>query len=165
MLEGPEHRIVLANPSYLNLIGHRDIIGKTIAEALPDAVEQGYLNLLDDVTKGGEAFASRGARYEAQVISGGPTVEHFVDFVFQPITDADGSVTGIFVEGSDVTERVRAEKQRAELTRELSHRMKNTLAMVQAIVSQKPASRDVDRGRGESSPPIESRRSGARRTC
>jgi PAS domain S-box-containing protein len=32
--------------------------------------------------------------------------ERYVDFVFQPVRGSDGAVTGIFVEGHDVTERV-----------------------------------------------------------
>ena len=38
----------------------------------------------------------------------GPAEEIFVDFVYQPTIGADGAVSGIFVEGSDVTPRVRA---------------------------------------------------------
>ncbi|HEX8302783.1 PAS domain S-box protein [Sphingomonas sp.] len=110
LLEGPEHRFVMANPAYLQLIDHRDVIGKTVAEALPDAVEQGYLALLDQVYASGEAFASTGARYDAQPIPGGPVTERFVDFVFQPITGAGGNVTGIFVDGVDVTERIKAQE-------------------------------------------------------
>jgi PAS domain S-box-containing protein len=35
MLHGPEHRIVLTNPPYMRLIGHREVLGRTVAEALP----------------------------------------------------------------------------------------------------------------------------------
>ena len=49
MLRGPEHRFEFAQPAYHRLVGHRQAIGKTVAEALPDAVEQGYLALLDKV--------------------------------------------------------------------------------------------------------------------
>ena len=40
LLRGPEHRFDLANPSYLRLIGDREVVGRTLAEALPDAVAQ-----------------------------------------------------------------------------------------------------------------------------
>lgn len=109
LLEGPEHRVVLTNTRYMQLIGHRPILGKTVAEALPDAVKQGYLQLLDDVFRSGHPFCSLGAKYAVQPIVGGPVTESFVDFIFQPVTNLAGKVTGIFVEGSDVTERVRAE--------------------------------------------------------
>lgn len=45
---------------------------------------------------------------------GGPVSDHHLDFVYQPIKDADGRVTGIFVQGADVTERVQAEALRRE---------------------------------------------------
>jgi two-component system CheB/CheR fusion protein len=39
----------------------------------------------------------------------GTVEERFLDFVYQPIRDRSGEVTGIFVEGADVTLRVEAE--------------------------------------------------------
>ena len=123
ILNGPEHRIEFANPGYLQLIGHREIIGKTIAEALPDAVDQGYLKILDDVYGSGKSFSATGAKYAMQVEPNSPIVERYVDFVFQPIRDSDKQTRGIFVEGIDVTERVIAEARRnglAKLTDEIS---------------------------------------------
>ncbi|HEY8381282.1 MAG TPA: PAS domain-containing protein [Microvirga sp.] len=109
MLRGPEHRIEFTNPAYQRLIGHRDVLGKTVAEALPDAAAQGYVDLLDRVYRTGEALTSTGAAYAVQAMPGGPVDQRFVDFVYQPVRDPEGAVEGIFVEGSDVTDRVRAE--------------------------------------------------------
>lgn len=111
MLRGPEHRIEMANPTYLRLIGYRAVLGKTVAKALPEAVEQGYLKLLDEVYRSGKAFSAESAKYVMQAIPGGPVVELFVDFVYQPIKDSAGHVTGIFVEGTDVTERAHTEER------------------------------------------------------
>ena len=109
LLSGPEHRFELANQAYLSLTGHRDILGRPVAEALPEAAGQGYLDLLDGVFQSGDAFSSRAARFVVQAVPGGPKDERFVDFIYQPVRDEAGEVTGIFVEGSDVTDRVRAE--------------------------------------------------------
>lgn len=109
LLQGPEHRFELVNPTYMQLIGHRDVIGRTVAEALPDAERQGYTDLLDQVYSTGQAFSSRSARYAVQAEPGGPVRERDVDFVFQPIRDEAGAVTGIFVEGMDVTDKRLAE--------------------------------------------------------
>ena len=49
-----------------------------------------------------------GARYAVKGTSGARELR-YVDFVFQPITDGVGQVTGIFVHGSDVTERMHDE--------------------------------------------------------
>ncbi len=110
MLEGPQHRIELANPSYLRLVGARDILGRSVADAMPDAAAQGYVALLDRVYASGEAFSAHSARYAMQVTPGGPVSQHYVDFVFQPIRDRTGQVSGIFVEGVDVTSRVSSEQ-------------------------------------------------------
>ena len=86
---------------------------------------------------------------------GGPTVERFVDFVYQPIKDQLGGVTGIFVVGADVTDRARsdaalrdsesrlretAEKLRAagaakdEFLATLAHELRNPLAPMRNAV-------------------------------
>ena len=60
----------------------------------------------------------------------------YLDFIYQPIADERGVVTGIFVEGYDVTDRVKADQQRVLLINELNHRVKNTLATVQSLAMQ-----------------------------
>lgn len=115
MLRGSAHLIELANPNYLQLVGHRDVIGKTVAQALPDAVEQGYLQWLDEVYASGQAHTARSARYATQTEPGGPIRTRYLDFVFQPLRNEAGQVDGIFVEGIDVTDRVQAELKRDSL--------------------------------------------------
>jgi PAS domain S-box-containing protein len=114
ILRGPEHRIERMNPGYARLVGHRDVLGKTVAEALPEAKGQGFIDLLDKVFSSGEAIAGTGARYTMQLEPGGPVTERFVDFVYQPLKDADGSVASIFVEGVDVTSRETAASAKRE---------------------------------------------------
>ncbi|PZP47878.1 MAG: hybrid sensor histidine kinase/response regulator [Azospirillum brasilense] len=114
LLRGPEHRFELANGSYLKLIGHREVLGKPIAEALPDAAAQGYLALLDHVFRTGETYFASGASYAVQAEPGAATDQRYLDFVYQPIRDRQGKVTGIFVEGTDVTDRKAGEAALAE---------------------------------------------------
>ena len=109
VLRGPEHRFELANPAYLRLVGNRPVIGLTVAEALPDAVPQGYLDLLDTVYRNGEAFTATASKLILRAGANGPETERYLDFVYQPIFGDSGSVTGIFVEGVDVTDRALAE--------------------------------------------------------
>ncbi|HEX6866104.1 MAG TPA: HWE histidine kinase domain-containing protein, partial [Caulobacteraceae bacterium] len=118
------------------LIGHRDVLGKPMREALPEVEEQGFVELLDHVYSSGEAFVGSGVSVRLQRSPDEEPEERFVDFVYQPIRDAAGNVSGIFVEGSDVTDRIRAQRQQRLLLDELNHRVKNTLANVQAIAAQ-----------------------------
>jgi PAS domain S-box-containing protein len=109
MLSGPEHRFTLTNPAYQQLIGYRDVLGKTVADALPEAAAQGYVEHLDRAFQTGEALSFTSAPFAMQAAPDGPLNERLVDFVYQPVRDAEGTVTGLFVEGYDVTERVHAE--------------------------------------------------------
>jgi len=105
LLTGPEHVFAYVNPAYRSLIGERDeVLGRRVVDALPDAVRQGYLGLLDEVYRSGQAFSADGAQYVVQATPGGASAERYVDFVFQPINDGHDTM-GIFVQGVDVTAR------------------------------------------------------------
>jgi len=105
LLQGPEHRFLLTNPAYQQLIGHRDVIGLTVREAVPEVEGQGFFNLLDRVFATGEAFVGRDVEIVLQRSAGGPAETRYLDFVYQPIKDEAGTVTSIFVEGTDITDR------------------------------------------------------------
>jgi PAS domain S-box-containing protein len=110
LLDGPEHRFEIVNPMYLQLVGERELLGRTVAQALPETVEQGFVALLDGVYASGEAYSAHGIRYLKPATPDGPPRQYWLDFVYQPIKDRSGRVTGIFVLGSDVSERARADE-------------------------------------------------------
>ncbi len=110
MLRGPEHVFEMTNPAYLRVVGERDVIGKPVREALPEVERQGFIDILDRVYRSGTAFVGTGIRVGLQRIQGEAEEERLLDFVFQPVTDANGNVAGTFVEGYDVTERAEAEQ-------------------------------------------------------
>ncbi|ASK96389.1 PAS domain-containing protein [Xanthomonas campestris pv. merremiae] len=109
-LSGPQHRVEFANPCYSRLIGHRDVIGRPLAEALPDAVEQGHVRRLDEVYQSGRAFSANALPYIVQAVPGGPAERRLLDLVYQPIAGADGTISGIFVQGLDITDRISLER-------------------------------------------------------
>ncbi len=133
VLQGAEHRIDLANPRYLELVGHRPVLGRTVAEALPEIVAQGYLDLLDNVFRTGTAFAAIGSKYMVQTMPSGPVDERYLDFVYQPITNSEGEVTGIFVQGVDVTDRKMAEARLHDVNASLEQRVAERTAELQNI--------------------------------
>jgi PAS domain S-box-containing protein len=130
LLEGPNHRFEITNASYMRLIGGREVIGKTVAEALPEAAAQGYIDKLDEVFASGNAFSSAGSRYAMEVVPGGAIDERYIDFIYQPVRDTVGSVTGIFVEGVDVTERKLAEAALKHLNETLEQRIEERTAQL-----------------------------------
>lgn len=59
-----------------------------------------------------------------------------VELSLAPIRDESGTVATISVTGRNVTERKEAEQRQRLLINELNHRVKNTLAIVQALAQQ-----------------------------
>lgn len=104
----PSHVFEFANNAYLRLVGQRDLIGKSVAEALPEVAAQGFIDLLDTVYQSGKPYVGSGVSVKLLRTPNSPMEERFVNFVFQPIRDHRGQVSGIFVEGNDVTEQVTA---------------------------------------------------------
>jgi PAS domain S-box-containing protein len=109
LLRGPTHVIEFANDAYAHLVGDREIVGKTVLEALPEVSLQGFTELLDGVYRSGERYIGAGAAVKLQRRAGEPPEERIVDFIYEPMRDASGAVDGIFVLVTDVTDRARAE--------------------------------------------------------
>ncbi len=105
VLRGPQHIFEFANNTYLRLVGNRQILGKSLREALPETEEQGFPKLLDQVFATGNAFFAQDVPLSLQLSPGSSLTKLFVDFVYQPIFEPDGTISGIFVAGSDVTEQ------------------------------------------------------------
>jgi signal transduction histidine kinase len=136
LLRGPNHVFELANPGFVKLTGNRPLVGFKLVEALPETAEQGFVKILDETYASGVPYNATGAEYLVPVESGAPE-KHFVDFVYQPIRDADGTVTGIFVEGADVTQRALADaalreanQRKDEFLAMLAHELRNPLAPI-----------------------------------
>ncbi|MFL6844924.1 MAG: PAS domain-containing protein [Allosphingosinicella sp.] len=109
VVRGPNHVYEMVNASYQKLVGDRELIGRPVREAVPEVEGQGLVELLDKVYASGEAFSGRAVPIELDRRPGGPLEQRLLDFVFQPILDAEGKVSGIFADGYDVTERYVAE--------------------------------------------------------
>jgi len=110
VLRGPDFVFEMINPLYQELVGQRDLIGKSVREALPEAEGQGFVALLDEVYRSNKSFVGRRTPIQLARTASQPLEERFLDFVYQPRREADGTISGIIVLGVDVTESKRAEK-------------------------------------------------------
>ncbi len=109
LLRGPDQVFDLVNEAYLQLVGHRDLLGRTVRQAFPDIEGQGFHELLDGVYRSGTAYRGYAMPLVLQRTRGAAGEQAFIDFIYQAVRDPAGEVIGIFVEGADVTDRVRAE--------------------------------------------------------
>ncbi|HEX6533885.1 MAG TPA: ATP-binding protein [Gemmatimonadaceae bacterium] len=101
----------LVNEAYARLVGHRPLVGRRVFDALPDVRGQGFEELLDRVVVTGEPFIGREVRITLERTPGAPPDELFLDFVYYPLVEADGSCSGVITHGVDVTEHVRARRE------------------------------------------------------
>src|SRR5262249_25077322 len=110
VLTGPSHVFERVNDRYYQLLGERDLIGKPAREALPEVEGQGFFELLDRVYRTGEPFVGTGKRVMLRRDPRGPLEARYVDFVYLPLRDANGAVSGIVSHGVDLTDRKRGEE-------------------------------------------------------
>ena len=67
VMRGPNHVLEFANPAYMRLTGGRPVVGRPVVEVLPEMVEQGYLELLDQAYATGDAHLAIAAPYSYQI--------------------------------------------------------------------------------------------------
>lgn len=123
LLSGPDHRFVFANRAYLKMAGRgrNEIVGQFVKDALPELVDQGFLDLLNRVYQTGEVFAA--SAREVSLMRAGKKQTIYVDFTYFPMRNLAGEIEGILFQGIDVTDHVLAlcelEKRVSERTRRL----------------------------------------------
>ena len=127
VLRGETHVFDIANAAYIELVGGRgDIIGKTVADALPEVVEQGFVALLDEVYRTGIPYL--GSDVAVELLRNGERQTRIIDFIYQPTRDLAGNVTGVFVQAADDTERKHFYQQIQALNATLEQRVQDELA-------------------------------------
>ncbi|MDH4441210.1 MAG: PAS domain-containing protein [Rhizobium sp.] len=107
ILDGPSHVFKLANSAYQTLVQRTDLIGKSVAEALPGIEQQGFTDLLDQVFRTAQPHIGKAVPVQF-IRPDGSIQENQVDFIFQPVIDAEGQTFGIFVQATDVSEAATA---------------------------------------------------------
>lgn len=142
---GPEHRFDFINEAFATLVGRRNFIGKSVYDVLPELEDQGFFELLDKVYTTGERVISSGAPISLRRLPNGGLDSRFVDFVYEPVRNKDGTITGIFVEGYDVTtayrsqEALRTSERRYMALTQVLREMNDTL---EQRVAERTAERD-----------------------
>jgi signal transduction histidine kinase len=137
VLKGPEFVFALTNRAYRQLIGAREILGKPLLVALPELEGQSFPLLLRQVYESGEPYGGHSMPLRLRQRAHAPLQDVFVDFVYQPLKDAAGCVTGILVQGNDVTERKlmedalrESDRRKDEFLAMLAHELRNPLAPI-----------------------------------
>lgn len=131
-LEGPDHRFTFVNQAYIELIGKHNYLNRPVKEVLPRVVEQGFIKLLDMVYSTGKAY--HGEEVPIVLEKNGKREKYYLNFIYQPITDENEMIYGIFVQANDITKQVELRKDKEVLLQELHHRVGNNLAIIMGII-------------------------------
>jgi signal transduction histidine kinase len=111
LLRAPEHRFEYVNPAYQALFPGRPLVGLTMAEAVPEIHDQGYLTLLDQVFQTGDTYFGAELPFASSPGGSEPPRIRYYNFTYQAYREA-GQVAGISIFAFDVTEQVLARQQR-----------------------------------------------------
>ena len=127
VVRGDDHIFEYVNSAYYQLVGHRELVGKPVFEALPEVRGQGFETILKNVVETGRPFIGREVPVKVQRTKRSEPEDRFIDVAYYPITEPDGSRSGVVAHGSDVTEHVlaRQEAQRARAEAEEANRAKS----------------------------------------
>jgi PAS domain S-box-containing protein len=118
-LSGPAHRYSFFNDGYQALSGGRTNLGLPMAEVFPEMVDQGFIDLLDQVYTTGQPF--NGTEIPAQLFDAatGQPEQRYVDFSYQPLHDEQHQPQGILAFIVDVTDKVATRRQADALQAQL----------------------------------------------
>ena len=109
IMKGPDHVFEFVNNAHRSLFNSAAWLGKRAREAFPDLAGQGYFERLDEVYRTGTRFIAASAPVRYHYSPESAEEERLLDFIYEPIRDEAGRITGIFCEGFDVTAQRRAE--------------------------------------------------------
>ena len=152
VLRGPSYVFELVNDAYYQLVGHRELLGRPAFEAIPEVRDQGFKELLDGVVSTGEPWIGREVPITLVRTPSAPPEARYVDLIYLPLIEQDGSRSGVIAHGTDVTAQVvaRQEVQRlldeserarahAELGREQTSRLQALTAALAGAQSRDAA--------------------------
>jgi PAS domain S-box-containing protein len=109
--KGPKHIYELVNPAYQKLFDTRDLVGKSLLEALPELEGQGVDKILDNVYNTGEIFKSTEIPVLLARADNVDPEKRYFNTTMQPIYNEDRKIIGVVNFGYDVTEQIMARKQ------------------------------------------------------
>ena len=122
ILEGIEHKYILANKAYEKLTNRKatDLLGKNIREVFPELIGTGTFELFDKVFETGEPFID--PEYAAMIdVNNEGVLQHcYFNFSVEPMKNDSGEIYAVMAIIYDITEQVEARKKNEESENQLS---------------------------------------------
>ncbi|HEX2187824.1 MAG TPA: PAS domain-containing protein [Longimicrobiaceae bacterium] len=131
VLRGPDHRVEIMNAAARQLLGGRDMEGRSVRSALPELEGQGFFELLDQVYSTGKPFEGREVPVRFDRRGDGTMDEGCFNILYQPLLDNTGRVSGVLSVSLEVTDLVR---QREEVERRALEQAAVLCQLVEGVV-------------------------------
>ncbi|WP_245496648.1 HWE histidine kinase domain-containing protein [Lichenibacterium ramalinae] len=130
-LDHPGPYIEYANPAFTRMTGYEpgEVLQRTPRMLQGPRTERGVLDRMRATLVRGETYQGEALNYRKD----GTT--YMVEWLIAPVRDAGGRITRWISAQRDITERRASEDRQDLLVRELHHRVRNTLATVQAVLN------------------------------
>ncbi len=114
ILRGENYIVEVANKMMLEIWGRtqNEVLNKPVFEAMQELKDQGFTELLDNVYKKGERFIAE--ELPINLIRYGKMENAFVKFIYEPLREEDGTISGIMAVATEITEQVVARKKAEE---------------------------------------------------
>ena len=103
-----------------------DVINKPIFEGVPAAKGQGFEQILKNVYTSGEVYSA--SELKIHLFRNGKLEDVYVNFIYQPIREGDGSISGILAVAIEVTKEIKS-LHRVELAEERARLAINSAAI------------------------------------
>ncbi|GAA4334772.1 hypothetical protein GCM10023184_29090 [Flaviaesturariibacter amylovorans] len=129
LMMGRDLRVELANDIMLRYWGKdASVIGKPLADALPELAGQPFLKILDEVFTSGERFDA--VQTPAELAINGALNRYYFDFTYKPLFDSEGKVYAILNTAIDVTGAVKAKQKLEESEKRYRRILESNIAGV-----------------------------------
>lgn len=106
IVRGPDFRYELSNPMNQLLAGGRQLVGKTVQEALPEFESNGTIAVIKQVYETGQPFSVAEYPVTVPATVNTPARNIFMNGTMQPLRGTSGAVEGVMVFAYDVTDLV-----------------------------------------------------------
>ncbi|MCF2487849.1 PAS domain-containing protein [Dyadobacter sp. CY347] len=134
ILRGPDFFVEMANDTYLSIINkpEEEFVNKPLFVSLPE-VRTSIEDILNNVIKTGIAY--HGNEFEVTIRRFGKPEQCYFNFVYQPLVEETGEISGIFVVATEVTQQVLAK-----------HRLERSENQFRTLVTQSQFAKAIVKG-------------------
>jgi PAS domain S-box-containing protein len=125
VMRGKDHIVEIANEQMIQLWGveAKEILYKPVFEALPETRNQYLEDVLDNVYNTGEKFVAN--EQLVKLPRNGKIEDTYINFVYQALKDADGSISGVVGIAIEVTSQVMSRAKNEESEQKIRELVEN----------------------------------------